>query len=163
MPIHLRPFELAAVETTTVDAYAIFVGEDERPLWGLGGLLDWKLAAGISKQLQDQQVVGQPGESVLMPMYGRAPGTRLFAFGVGPLSQLTAESWTAHARAAVEKLQRAGVKSLAVGLPEQPPVNISAPILVNTLQPLREIETFVFGPARDLEQALPELAQRQRR
>jgi hypothetical protein len=163
MAIHLRPIELAAVETTAADTYAIFVGEDERPLWGLGGLLDWKLGTAISRQLQDQQVVGQPGESVLMPTYGKTPGARIFAFGVGPASLLTAERWAEHAWAAVEKLQLAKVNSLAIGLPEQPPVNISAPILIKALEPLSSIETFVFGPVREMEQAVPGLGQRQRK
>lgn len=160
MPVQLRPFELEALESTSVDTYALFVAEDERPLWGLGGLLDWKLAAGISQHLQQKAFTGAPGESVLMPTYGKTPGIRILVFGVGPLAQLTPQRFAESARTAVEKLQQAKPSALAVGVPEQPALNEAARILVDALKPLANVPVYLFGPARDLEQALPELAAR---
>jgi hypothetical protein len=157
MPIRLRPLDLPTLDTVAVDAYAIFVAEDERPLFGLGGLIDWRLSAGVSRYLRSSVLDGKASESFLMPTGGLVPGGRLFAFGLGPSSGVTPDRFAALASRAASALQRAQVKSLAIGMPEFPPAYVAARPLVNALHALSAIDISLFGVVAELANALPEL------
>jgi hypothetical protein len=159
MTLRLRPLELAALDSIGVDAYALFVGADERPLQGLGGLLDWRLAGGLSEHLKAARLAGTPSESFLTTTGGVLPGRRIFAFGLGSIAQ-THNTFATEARRAVAALLKAQVTSLAIGLPEQPPVPVAAKLLVSALEPLKGIDVSIFGPLIELTQALPELTNR---
>jgi hypothetical protein len=160
MPIRLRPFDLATLDAVSVDAYAIFVAEDERPLFGLGGLIDWRLAGGLSQHLRHALLEGKARESFLTTTGGLVPGRRLFAFGLGRGANVTQEIFTTMAAQAAAALQRAKVASLAVGLPERPGPAASARILVNALDPLAGLDVSLFGPLPEMSAALPELTPR---
>jgi hypothetical protein len=160
MPIRLQPLDLALLDATAVDAYALFVGQDERPLWGLAGLVDWRLAGGLSDHLRSAVLQGVVGESFLTTTGGMLPGSRIFAFGLGPAAGITAESFAARARHAALALRGAQVQSLVVGLPERPPAQASARTLVAALSVLGDLEISVFGPMPEMAVALPELASR---
>lgn len=159
MRLALRPLELAAVDALAVDAWAIFVGRDERPLQGLGGLLDWRLAGRLSQVLQDELFRGDEGESLLVPSGGHVPGRRIFCFGLGaPSRALAAPQFGETARRAVEALAKAGVGATAFGLPEAPVARLSARLLVDALAPLSDRELTILGDPRELALSLPEWA-----
>lgn len=160
MTIRLRPLELAVLDSIDVDAYALFVGADERPLRGLGGLLDWRLAGGLSDYLKAQQLSGRDRETFLTTTGGVVPGGRIFAFGLGPVGQITPNSFAAEAHRAVAALEKAKVTSLAIGLPEKPSVEMACKMLVAALEPLKAMDVSIFGPLIEMTQALPGLANR---
>jgi hypothetical protein len=160
MPIRLRPLDLATLDATAVDAYALFVGEDERPLWGLAGLIDWRLAAGLSEHLRSNLLGGSRGESFLTTTGGMLPGKRIFVFGLGATAGISSESFAACARQAAMALKGAQVESVAIGLPERPPPQTSARTLVAALSLLGDMEIELFGPMPEMSMALPELAAR---
>jgi hypothetical protein len=154
MSLHLRPLDLATLDAIAVDSYAIFVAEDERPLWGLGGLLDWRLSAGLSRFLKAQVVVGERDEAFLTPIKGLLPGSRIFAFGLGPLAQVTAERFAGIAERSLSALAKAGVESVAIGLPERPPLSAAARSLRLAMGPLGSAEAYLLGPVSELEKTL---------
>jgi len=160
MPVRLRTLDLPTLDTTQVDDYALFVASDERPLWGLGGLIDWRLAGALSAHLREGMVSGEPGESFLTTVGTTLPGKRIFTFGLGPLAQIRPEVFSIAAARAVTTLQRAQAASLAIGLPEQPSLAKSARALVNALKPLEGIDVSLFGPMPELGVVLPELVAR---
>lgn len=90
-----------------------FVGEAERPLQGLAGLLDWRLCGALTRQLRAGAWSGAKGERVLTVTLGRLPSARLFVFGLGPQGVQPAD-----VAAAVEVAQKAGARQLAIALPE---------------------------------------------
>lgn len=70
------------------DTVLILVPEDERPLRGDGGRVDWRLCGQISRGLLSGYVSGKLGEAILLA--GRAPllAARLLLLGAGPCAAL---------------------------------------------------------------------------
>jgi hypothetical protein len=112
--------DLATLDTLVVEAYCVFVAEDERPLWGLAGLLDWRMTGALSRLCEQGLLAGDVAESLLTTTNGAVPGPRVFAFGLGPQRALSAASFAPIAKRAGEAVARAAVASVAVGLPEKP-------------------------------------------
>ena len=85
-------FELALYAGPVVhapgDTLLLPVPEDERPLRGDAGWIDWRLCGEISRRLLSGCVTGKFGEAILFP--GRAPlrAARVLLLGVGPRAGL---------------------------------------------------------------------------
>src|SRR5512137_951467 len=81
--IEVAELSLATLDALDVDALALLVGE-ERPLQGLPGLVDWRLAGALTRTLLDGLYAAGPGEALLLPTAGRLPVARLVALGLPP-------------------------------------------------------------------------------
>jgi hypothetical protein len=113
--IELREMALAALDAAEGDALALFLGP-ERPLQGLAGIADWRLAGAISRALFQGHYRGAPGEQLLVPSQGRLRLPRVFCFGVAdPPGQETAFREVAYR--ALDALLRAGSRVHAISLP----------------------------------------------
>ena len=73
------------------DAVALPVFEDERPVRGLTGLVDWRLHSAVSRLLLSGRFEGALGDSCLMPASGYVPMNKVFLFGAGPLLDFSAQ------------------------------------------------------------------------
>ena len=71
---------------TGVEALCCFVTEDERPLGGASGFLDWRLCGELSKILASGYFVGAPGDKLLLPSEDEPP-RRFGGFGRSLASQ----------------------------------------------------------------------------
>lgn len=100
-----------------LDALCLFVGEDDRPLPGSAGYVDWRLCGALSRVLQSGFFVGARDDSLLMPSDGRFPVPRIFVIGLGPRRALEASSLGEALAHAGRVLSRAGVNSVALELP----------------------------------------------
>lgn len=58
--------------------------EDERPLQGLAGLVDWRMGGSLSALLRAGFCTGAAGEAVLLPGRRTLPVERLVLLGLGP-------------------------------------------------------------------------------
>lgn len=150
--MHPCPLEWSAIAALPVDAFAVFVAEDERPLWGLAGLLDWRMCAALSRHLHAGLLEGRADEALLMTASHGLAASRLFAFGLGARAKSTEEMFARRAKQACEALQKAGVKRVAIGVPEAPVASVSARILVDALE-ASSLEAWVVGPAESLGRA----------
>lgn len=75
---------LRQLDTLGGELIACGLFEDERPLRGMAGLLDWRMAARISRHLETGGLAGRLGEVVLLPGRPRVPFEKLILFGLGP-------------------------------------------------------------------------------
>jgi len=100
-----------------VDSLCVFVGEDERPLRGAAGFLDWRLGGSLSRVLVSGFFVGAPGDTLLLPTFGRIAIPRVFAIGVGSTQGLTEEALASALRTAAQVLGKARAESVALELP----------------------------------------------
>lgn len=91
-----------------------FVREDERPLRGLAGLLDWRLCGFLTRNVRNGVFRGAKGEPLLTVSHGRVGPSRLFLFGLGDAEGEAAE---AQIGAALQAVARAGGKDLALAPP----------------------------------------------
>lgn len=115
MEISFYPLTLEAMDRSAAEALCLFVGEDERPLAGLAGLADWRLAGGLSRLVRQGLLHGTSGEALLTPAR-RLPFRKLFLFGLGPQAQDEA-ALSAHVDEAMRKLASAQVEDAALQLP----------------------------------------------
>ncbi|MDQ3263184.1 MAG: peptidase M17 [Myxococcota bacterium] len=102
-----------------LEALCVFVGEDERPLRGIAGYLDWRMCGGLSRVLVSEFFQGAAGDCLLLPSHGRIAIPRVFVCGMGPL-QGAREQLGSLMTAAADRLTRAKVRSVALELPQLP-------------------------------------------
>jgi hypothetical protein len=80
--LELSLFPGSVVEAPA-DTILIPVPEDERPLRGDAGLIDWRLCGLISEHLRSGYVTGQLGEAVLLPGDRPLSPARILLVGAG--------------------------------------------------------------------------------
>jgi hypothetical protein len=110
---------LDALEGT--EAICCFVAEDERPLSGAAGFLDWRLCGGLSRVLKAGFFRGAPGERLLFPSARQVPPPKIFAFGLGQSSSITPLGLEHALSQAGSMLTKAQVSSVALAFPALPP------------------------------------------
>lgn len=76
--------DLRALDGAPADAIACAVWEDERPLRGVAGLLDWRLAGKLSSLLEAKYLTGRNGEVMLLPATAKLAASKVLLFGLGP-------------------------------------------------------------------------------
>jgi hypothetical protein len=100
-----------------VDAGCLFVCEDERPLKGMAGCIDWRLCGMLSRLLQEGRFIGSLGDALLFAGFGRLRPERLFCFGGGRQGMLQRDSFAKLVRKACEALSLAGAQAFVTELP----------------------------------------------
>lgn len=99
------------------DSLCLFVAEDERPLKGAAGWVDWRMCGTLSRVLMNGFFVGAEADSLLVPTLGRFPVPRVFVIGLGPAKKLGPEALGRVLGKAAEVLQRAKAEAVALELP----------------------------------------------
>jgi leucyl aminopeptidase len=100
-----------------VDALCLFVAEDDRPLPGTAGYVDWRLCGSLSRVLKAGFFTGVKDDWLLLPSDGRLPFPRVFVVGLGPRQALSKESLGQALASAARVLAKAKVESVALELP----------------------------------------------
>lgn len=121
MTVRAASVDLAALDALSVESYVVFLASDERPPAGFAGLVDWRLAGALSRLVADGLVTGATDDALLSSTHGLAEGhqlsgARLFVFGIGTTASDPVR-FAAVAERAVERLRKAGVRTVAVGVP----------------------------------------------
>lgn len=122
MDVRFLPPRLERLDEVTLDALALPIFEDERPLRGLAGEVDWRLCGLLSRWILRGRVTGAVGERVLLPPGRRLAVEKLFLFGLGPRGAFgTADGLDAERAVddVLETLATARAGSAAVALPPE--------------------------------------------
>jgi Cytosol aminopeptidase family, N-terminal domain len=117
MEFHFVPPDLRRVAETSAEVVACSMWKDERPMRGLAGLLDWRLAGKLSALARADYLVGELGEVLCVPPRPRLPFDKLLVFGLGNKSGFgegTFREVTQHILRALEGL---AVRRAVVELP----------------------------------------------
>jgi hypothetical protein len=77
---------LRSLDTTGAELMACAIWQDERPMRGVAGLLDWRLVGALSQLGQRGLLRGELGEVVFVPGRPRVAFEKLLVFGLGPKS-----------------------------------------------------------------------------
>ena len=109
--------DLRRLDALKLEAISIPFFEDERPLVGALGLVDWRLCGTISKLILRGRVTGRAGETVLVPARPRLTFEKLFLFGVGPRQELSESAFDATLGRMLTTLTRARVRASVLVLP----------------------------------------------
>jgi len=100
-----------------MDSLCVFVAEDERPLRGVAGYLDWRLCGQLSRVLQGKFFTGEPGDCLLLPSDGRVAMPRVFVMGLGPGKRLSEAALHSALEEAARTLSKAKVEAVALEVP----------------------------------------------
>lgn len=100
-----------------LDALCVFVPEDERPLQGAAGFVDWRLCGALSRVLQQGWFKGAASDCLLLPSGGRLSMPRIFAIGSGNARMLDAQLLGELFSKAAEVLSRAKIEGVALEVP----------------------------------------------
>ena len=90
---------------------------DERPLRGVGGLVDWRLNGKLSRMILKGRLTGAWGEQLLYPQKGRLPFTKLIYFGLGDRSKFGSTRFKEVTNRMLRTVMRLGCFSFATCLP----------------------------------------------
>ncbi|MFZ9888080.1 MAG: M17 family peptidase N-terminal domain-containing protein [Myxococcota bacterium] len=124
---------LAGVDELVADTLVVCLTEDQRPLRGAPGFVDWRLCGRISRLLETGAFTGAKSEKLLLPTQGRLPTPRVVLLGWGRDDELGAKA-TRRMEAACNVLGDLQVKRVAIALPEP----------VRPLLPL--VDQYLLGP-----------------
>lgn len=104
-----------ALHRVRVDLLVVGFAEDERPLRGSAGLVDWRLCGALSRLIRAGRIGGARGEALLMPAGGGLRAGRVLALGLG-----APDAGPAGAAPVADALARAGalqVERVALAAP----------------------------------------------
>jgi hypothetical protein len=153
-PIELIVADMRALDAQSDDLLVLGVLEDERPLVGLAGLVDWRLCGALSRWIVSGFATGVWGESVLYPSSTRLAQRVTLVLGLGTRPQLRTDRIHDAARRAAEVMGGLGSKRMTcdlLGLDRMPtPIENTLPGLLEVLQKCEHIErvTLAVEPAQ---------------
>ena len=84
--LHFVEPDLRAIDATSAEVIACSAFHDERPLRGLAGLLDWRLAGRLSALAKSDFLTGAIDEVVLVPGRPHLPFEKILVLGLGDRS-----------------------------------------------------------------------------
>jgi hypothetical protein len=109
---------LHAIDTLDdLDAVVCLVPDDQRPLQGAAGFVDWRLCGALSRALVSGFFHGAPGEKLLMPSEERIAPARVFVVGLGATKNVTALGLEHALGASVAMLEKVKAEHVVVALP----------------------------------------------
>ena len=108
----LRKLDLSGTEVLVTG-----LAEDERPPHGVAGLVDFRLAARVSRLLQTGFATGRIGEVLLIPGKPRLPFDKILLFGVGPLAEFSELAYRAVLEKMLATLEGLRARTAVVELP----------------------------------------------
>ncbi len=110
------PVRVADQDLRNLATEALVVGfyEDQRPLTGMAGRIDWLLCGALSRLLLAGKLRGAAGDAALLTARGKVAVEKIFLLGLGRKDTYTLDALRNVASAAVAALAGAGVSSAAV-------------------------------------------------
>lgn len=72
-----------ALFESQADALVATIHENERPLRGLAGILDWRFQGVISACIRSGAITGKPGECIFMPVVKNGRNFKIILTGAG--------------------------------------------------------------------------------
>lgn len=107
------------LEQLAGELLAAFFFEDERPLRGPAGRVDWRLCGLASRHLLRGRPAGRAGEALLAPTAGRLAAPRVLLAGLGRRAGFGADALADAARAAAGRALALRVGRLALAPPSE--------------------------------------------
>ena len=158
--------DLRRLDEVSAEVIACSIYRDERPLAGLAGLLDWRLAGRLSRLAKQGFLLGEVGELLAVPVRPRLPFDKILVAGLGPRSTFGDATFKKVLERTMNALVGLQVKKAVVELPGRGDEAITperaAEILLDRLgDDERDALTFVEDPSG--QQRIEKHAQERRR
>lgn len=109
--------DLHQIDGVEFDTMILSFFEEEKPVKGLAGLVDWRLNGKINRLIKLGNLSGRFRESMLMPSSGRLPCRRLCLFGLGSAGEFNQPKIREASWFIMDTLRRLQTESWAMALP----------------------------------------------
>lgn len=109
--------DLKKLDDASGEVVACSIWADERPLSGLAGLLDWRLAGRLSSLARDTFLAGTLGEVLFVPGKPRLGFDKVIVLGLGPRAAFGDDAFREAVRRLVSTLDGLAVRRAVVELP----------------------------------------------
>ena len=122
--------ELSFTDIDKVDTEAIVLlfFDDERPLRGAAGIMDWRMNGAISNLIMNNKIRGEKGESILLLPNKRIKGKKVLMMGLGDSSKFTESTLKKTSGEVMNKLLKIGVKKFHLAIPSKELLSINAQV-----------------------------------
>jgi hypothetical protein len=113
-----------SIDVQECDAVVTGFFQDERPLRGASGWIDWRLNGRLSRLIQAKRLTGEWEETILVPSEGRLVAPLILLIGLGRVSEystLRLRELSAHL---IMTLQGIQVPDICLSFPCEGPYNI---------------------------------------
>lgn len=159
--------DLDSLDALEAEVLVLSLYEDERPLQGLTGLVDWRLSGQLSQWIVDQRLSGSAGEKLMVPGRPRLRVDRLLVFGLGPKAEFGEPQFRDLTTSLVQTLEEARLSSVAISLPGRH-IEGSAPdtrfrALLEAIGDRALLDELIVVESPATHRALTELVARERR
>jgi hypothetical protein len=118
--------DLRRLDALHHEALAVGIFEDERPVRGPLGLVDWRMCGSISRMLLSGRLRGTRGERLLLPPGRRLSFDKLLIFGLGPRADFDTATYDATVDDILRTLSGVRVRAPVVALPGRSADRIAA-------------------------------------
>lgn len=108
---------LRTLDTASAELLACAIWSDERPMRGLAGLLDWRLAGRLSALAKEGLLQGALGEVLLVPGRPQLPFEKVLVFGLGARKAFDDAAFRAVITSLLGSLEGLHVRRAVVELP----------------------------------------------
>jgi hypothetical protein len=117
MDFRYVPPDLRKLDALSAEVACCSIWEDEWPMLGLAGLVDWRLAGRLSHLAKGGFLTGAKDEVVMMPARPGLPFEKLIVLGLGKKSAFEDAVVTRAAKRLLETLEGLQVRKAVVELP----------------------------------------------
>lgn len=151
LDLRFVPRALRSLDEVSAEVVACGIYRDERPLAGLAGLVDWRLAGRLSRLAKQGFLLGEVGELLAVPVRPRLPFDKLLVAGLGPRGSFGDATFQKVLERTIGAIEGLHVKKAVVELPGRGDEAITAERATELLLDLigddeRDALTFVEDP-----------------
>ncbi len=117
------------------DCHVLVIGffEDERPLKGSSGWIDWRLNGMLSRFLIEKKLTGAWKETTLIPSQGRILPSMILLFGLGKMHEYSYLRLRELSPYLLETLKKLGTSSVCLSLPYEGSTHVDCGKLAEVL------------------------------
>ena len=168
MDLRFTAPDLQALDQIGTEILIACVAEDERPPHGVAGLLDWRLAGGLSRLMHKGFFSGRLGEVLLVPAKPRLPFDKVVLFGIGTRADFDEDAYRTCLGHILKTLKGLRARSAVAELPGRHLDAITperaADILFEVVGNSREHDVWTLAEPAEAQRAITRhLAQERRR
>jgi len=165
--VRFVPPDLRRLDSLKTEALCIPFFEDERPLGGALGLVDWRMCGLLSRLIERGRVTGARGETVLVPARPKLTFEKLLLFGLGRKDELDDVRLAEAIERMLGTLVRARVRVSVVVLPGRA-LGVVAPtrameVFLRAAADAEELDAVTLVEDADSQRAMEPVVERERR
>jgi hypothetical protein len=117
MEFRFVPPDLRRLDDLSAEVLACAIWEDERPMLGLAGLVDWRLAGKLSALAKSGFLTGKLDEALMMPGRPRLSFEKLLVLGLGKRASFGEDAVVRAITRLLDTLEGLQIKRAVVELP----------------------------------------------